>query len=63
MIPETENLQEAKIVCPDKPARHAWADTLRRVNNVGFLLERLVYIYTCIFKPTLVATGRMTAIG
>ena len=26
MIPETEHLQEAKSVCPGKPARHASAD-------------------------------------
>ena len=26
MIPETENPQEAKRVCPGSPARHGWAD-------------------------------------
>ena len=29
MIPETENPQEARRVCPGKPVRHAWADPSR----------------------------------
>ena len=56
MIPETENPQEAKSVCPALPVRYAKdlitqslgmlslirVDTLRRVRNVGFLVERLI---------------------
>ena len=44
MIPETENPQVAKSVCPGQPVWHAQADTvdsLRRVRNTGFLVERL----------------------
>ena len=51
MIHETENPQKAKSIYPGKPARHALGmlrlvrvDTLRGVNNVGFLVERLNYI-------------------
>ena len=39
MIPETENSQEAKSVYPVRLIR---VDTLRRVQNVGFLAGRLV---------------------
>ena len=43
MIPETENLQEAKGVYPGKPERHISADPVRYVtHNVGFLAGRLI---------------------
>ena len=45
MIPETENPQETKSVCPGSPARHALrliqVDSLRRVHNVCFRAARL----------------------
>ena len=48
MIPETENLEEAKSVRPGLPVRTAQADlsrvdTLRRVHNVNSLVEWLIY--------------------
>ena len=33
MIPETENAQEAKSVCPGQPARHAQADLGRYITQ------------------------------
>ena len=45
MIPERENLQEAKSVCPAKPRRHyAIPATLRRFDNVGFLVIRIIFL-------------------
>ena len=47
MIPEAENPQESKSVCPGKHARTAQADLgLRRVHTVGFLAGRLIHYTT-----------------
>ena len=71
MLPETENLQEAKSDCPGKHARHAWlirVDTLRRVHNVGFHAKRFIYKGKCLKKktpenaavpPTVVCIGKL----
>ena len=49
MIPETEHIQEAKSVCPGKPAlRLIRIETLRRVHSVGFLAGRLMWYVTII---------------
>ena len=39
MIPVTENPQEAKSVCPGKPARHAYVD-------LGRYFTQMLKVYT-----------------
>ena len=53
-IPETENPQEAKGVCPGKPERHV--DTFRKVHNVGFLAGRLICRFGILFYVSTIMT-------